>query len=84
MMFSSLSLAAFAAALVAPSAVNAHGYVHDLVVGGKNYSGWLPFTDPCVFLPCALREPQDDRLKTMTRFLQVRGSGSQAYRQEDP
>ncbi|KAI0743568.1 glycosyl hydrolase family 61-domain-containing protein [Daedaleopsis nitida] len=44
-MFSKLSLAALAAALVAPSA-NAHGFVHSLEVGGKNYSGWLPFTDP--------------------------------------
>ncbi len=64
MMFSSISLAALAVALVAPSAVNAHGYVQDLTVGGKSYSGWLPFTDPCVFLP-SLRAPriQDDRLK---------------------
>ena len=45
-MFSSLSLAALVVALVAPSAVNAHGYVHSLEVGGKNYTGWLPFTDP--------------------------------------
>ncbi|RDX55149.1 hypothetical protein OH76DRAFT_1339695 [Lentinus brumalis] len=46
MMFSSISLAALAVALVAPSAVNAHGYVQDLTVDGKSYSGWLPFTDP--------------------------------------
>ncbi|KAI0706801.1 glycosyl hydrolase family 61-domain-containing protein [Cerioporus squamosus] len=45
MMFS-VSLAALAVALVAPSAVNAHGYVQGLTVGGKSYSGWLPFTDP--------------------------------------
>ncbi|RPD59815.1 hypothetical protein L227DRAFT_575814 [Lentinus tigrinus ALCF2SS1-6] len=46
MMFSPISLAVLAAALLAPSAVNAHGYVQDLTVGGKSYSGWLPFTDP--------------------------------------
>ncbi|TBU33784.1 glycosyl hydrolase family 61-domain-containing protein [Dichomitus squalens] len=45
-MFTSLSLFAFAVALVAPSTVNAHGYVHSIEAGGKNYSGWLPFTDP--------------------------------------
>ncbi|KAH9858689.1 glycosyl hydrolase family 61-domain-containing protein [Lenzites betulinus] len=46
-MFStSLSLAALALAFVAPSAVNAHGYIHNYEIDGKNYSGWLPFTDP--------------------------------------
>ncbi|KAI1794153.1 glycosyl hydrolase family 61-domain-containing protein [Ganoderma leucocontextum] len=47
-MFSSLSLSltALTVAFVVPSAVNAHGYVHSLEVGGKNYTGWLPFTDP--------------------------------------
>ena len=48
-MFSSFSLLALAAALIAPTAVNAHGFVHELTVDGKPYSGWLPFTDPCVF-----------------------------------
>lgn len=55
-MFSStFSLVALAAALIAPTAVNAHGYVHSLDVGGKNYTGWLPFTDPCVLCAPGLR-----------------------------
>ncbi|KAI0630388.1 glycosyl hydrolase family 61-domain-containing protein [Trametes polyzona] len=48
-MFSSstaVSLAALALAFVAPTAVNAHGYVQDYNIGGKTYSGWLPFSDP--------------------------------------
>nr|VWO97201.1 Homeobox domain-containing protein [Ganoderma boninense] len=45
-MFTTFTFAALAVAFVAPSAVNAHGYVHSLEVGGKNYTGWLPFTDP--------------------------------------
>ena len=54
MMFRSLSLAALAAALIAPTAVSAHGYVQSLLVGGKNYSGYLPFTDPYVISVLAL------------------------------
>ena len=46
MMMFSLPLAALAAALLAPTTVSAHGYVSSVGVGGKNYTGWLPFTDP--------------------------------------
>ncbi|KAI0358477.1 hypothetical protein OH77DRAFT_1397441 [Trametes cingulata] len=45
-MFSSIRFAALALALVAPSVVNAHGYVKWYKMGGQNYTGWLPFTDP--------------------------------------
>ena len=48
MMFRSVSLAALAATLLAPTAVSAHGYVSSVGAGGKNYTGWLPFTDPYV------------------------------------
>ncbi|KAI0374010.1 hypothetical protein BV20DRAFT_936307 [Pilatotrama ljubarskyi] len=45
-MFSSIRFAALALALVAPTVVNAHGYVKSYQMGGQTYSGWLPFTDP--------------------------------------
>ncbi|KAI0823671.1 glycosyl hydrolase family 61-domain-containing protein [Trametes gibbosa] len=46
-MFStSLSLAALALVFVAPSAVNAHGFIHEYEIDGKSYSGWIPWTDP--------------------------------------
>ncbi|EIW63682.1 uncharacterized protein TRAVEDRAFT_34449 [Trametes versicolor FP-101664 SS1] len=46
-MFSStLSLAALGLALIAPTVVNAHGYIHTYEIGGTSYSGWLPFSDP--------------------------------------
>ncbi|KAI0329410.1 hypothetical protein GY45DRAFT_1253005 [Cubamyces sp. BRFM 1775] len=45
-MFSSISLVAFALTLVGPKAVSAHGFVHSYLIDGKNYTAWLPFTDP--------------------------------------
>ncbi|KAH8107920.1 glycosyl hydrolase family 61-domain-containing protein [Cristinia sonorae] len=35
-----------AVALSVVDSVNAHGYVQDVTVGGKQYPGWLPFEDP--------------------------------------
>ncbi|OBZ67998.1 Polysaccharide monooxygenase Cel61a [Grifola frondosa] len=47
MMSFSLSIPLLALTLALSSRmVNAHGYVQNVVVGGQDYTGWLPFTDP--------------------------------------
>lgn len=43
-MFATLTTIAFALSLVVGT--SGHGYVHNLEIQGKSYSGYLPFTDP--------------------------------------
>ncbi|KAI0645728.1 glycosyl hydrolase family 61-domain-containing protein [Trametes meyenii] len=45
-MFSTISIVSLALALVAPAAVNAHGFVHQFEIDGKSYPAWDPFVDP--------------------------------------
>ncbi|OSD06900.1 lytic polysaccharide monooxygenase [Trametes coccinea BRFM310] len=45
-MFSTLPLLAAALALVGPTAVNAHGFVHQYEIGSQTYPAWDPFNDP--------------------------------------
>ncbi|KAI8992995.1 glycosyl hydrolase family 61-domain-containing protein [Trametes punicea] len=42
----SVFLVAVAFALLGPSAVNAHGFVHQYEIDGKTYPAWDPFNDP--------------------------------------
>jgi hypothetical protein len=33
------------------SRVDAHGYVQEITLGSTKYTGYLPYTDPCVLAP---------------------------------